>query len=46
MKGLNIHIVLVKLNCAFKLCDESIPNLNYNNLSLINNIDNILVEMV
>lgn len=30
-----------KLNCAFKLCDESIPNLNYNNLSLINNIDNI-----
>ena len=28
-----------KLNCAFKLCDESIPNVNYNNLSMINNID-------
>ena len=29
-----------KVNCAFKLSDASIPNEDYNNLSLINNIDN------
>lgn len=30
-----------KVNCAFKLAKESIPNKNYNNVLMINNIDNM-----
>lgn len=29
-----------KVNCAFKLCEESMSNKDYNNVLLINNIDN------
>lgn len=42
MKLLNILIVFGKLSCAFKLSEASIPNIEYNNVTLINNIDNTI----